>query len=289
MSILATTIGNAGADPPSATGRPSTAGGFNLRLWAILLSTGVAGAAAVLPYGLELAKSMPLPAEQPPLPLPLIIALSLLQNSVLIGLAVWGGLVFAQRAGLPGAPLLAAGLNGQRPDVRRALASGAGIGLLAGSAMTAADVLLFAGTLPQSVIALLEAPLWKRLLAGVFYGGITEELLLRLFMVSGLACLLGLAFRSDPARGRRIAAAGAVVLAALLFGLGHLPATAALATLTPELVARALLLNGIAGLAFGWLYIRWGVESAMLGHAAAHLILQLPGAWLVLNTAQHLR
>jgi membrane protease YdiL (CAAX protease family) len=67
------------------------------------------------------------------------------------------------------------------------------------------------------------------------------------------------------------------VLVAVLFGLGHLPATSAITPLTTMLVLRAVVLNGIAGIAFGYLYWRHGLEAAMIGHMGAHLVLQIPG------------
>jgi membrane protease YdiL (CAAX protease family) len=38
---------------------------------------------------------------------------------------------------------------------------------------------------------------------------------------------------------------------------------------------RTLLLNGIAGLVFGWFYVRHGLESAMLSHFCADLVLHV--------------
>jgi len=61
-------------------------------------------------------------------------------------------------------------------------------------------------------------------------------------------------------------------MAALIFGAGHLPATAALVPLTPLIVARALVLNGVFGIAAGWLYWRHSLEAAMLSHATGHVV-----------------
>ena len=69
----------------------------------------------------------------------------------------------------------------------------------------------------------------------------------------------------------------AIVVVAVVFGLGHLPATSAVTPLTPTVVSRALVLNGIAGIAFGYLYWRHGLEAAMIGHMSAHLVMQIPG------------
>jgi membrane protease YdiL (CAAX protease family) len=65
------------------------------------------------------------------------------------------------------------------------------------------------------------------------------------------------------------------ILAAVLFGLGHLPATAALLPITPLVVLRAIVLNGLGGVIFGWLYFTRGLESAMLSHFSADLILHV--------------
>jgi membrane protease YdiL (CAAX protease family) len=73
----------------------------------------------------------------------------------------------------------------------------------------------------------------------------------------------------------------AIVLVAVLFGLGHLPATSAITPLTTTLVVRALVLNGIAGITFGYLYWKQGLEAAMLGHMNAHVVMQIPGVMIL--------
>jgi len=67
----------------------------------------------------------------------------------------------------------------------------------------------------------------------------------------------------------------AIVITALLFGAGHLPTTAALLPLTPLVIARALLLNGLGGLVFGWLYWKRGLLAAMLAHFSTDLVLHV--------------
>jgi membrane protease YdiL (CAAX protease family) len=61
-------------------------------------------------------------------------------------------------------------------------------------------------------------------------------------------------------------------VAAVLFGLGHLPATAALAPLSAVLIIRAVVLNGTAGLVFGALYRRYGLEWAMASHFGVDIV-----------------
>ncbi len=70
----------------------------------------------------------------------------------------------------------------------------------------------------------------------------------------------------------------AIAVAAVLFGLGHLPLAASLWPLTFAVVLRTILLNAIGGIVFGWLFWRWGFECAVIAHLAADFALQGLGA-----------
>ena len=114
------------------------------------------------------------------------------------------------------------------------------------------------------------------IISAVLYGGIVEELLLRLFFMSGAALILGKLTRREG-QGVLIAAN---LIAALLFAAGHLPATAvAFGALTPLLIVRCFLLNGGFGLLFGELYRRCGIAYAMLSHMLLHLVSRV--IWVV--------
>lgn len=109
--------------------------------------------------------------------------------------------------------------------------------------------------------------------SSILYGGVMEEVFMRLFLMSLLAWLGWRLFfrRRETAPDGVIIAAN--ILAALLFAAGHLPATAAaFGTLTPLLLARCFLLNGGFGLVFGRLYRRYGIQYAMLSHAVLHIV-----------------
>ena len=93
--------------------------------------------------------------------------------------------------------------------------------------------------------------------------------------MSGLTWLLGLLWKSaggGPALG---AFWVANLLATLLFGAGHLPATKQLTPLTPLVLTRALVLNGLAGLMYGFLFIAYGLEAAILAHFVMDILIHL--------------
>jgi membrane protease YdiL (CAAX protease family) len=248
---------------------------FNWREFLILWAAGVLGVIAVLPYTLTL--QAPLIEKMPPLPVPLaaVIAVQIIQNAVLVAIAVGLGLLLATRVGLD-APLLEARLAGKAVSQRlRALLAPSVLGgAAAGLAIIVLDLLVFARDMPAAAPAGEHPPVWQGLLAS-FYGGITEELLMRLFLMSLLAWLLGLVWREAPGRPAAGAFWTANLGAAILFGLGHLPATAALVPLTGMVVLRAILLNGIGGVVFGHLYWRRGLEAAMLAHFSADILLHV--------------
>jgi len=115
---------------------------------------------------------------------------------------------------------------------------------------------------------------WKGFLAS-FYGGINEEILLRLIVMSFLAWLGKFISKTSEGKPTKAVFWTANILAAILFGLGHLPATAMLIPLTPLVVTRAIVLNGFVGVACGWLYQTRGLESAMIAHFSADIVLHV--------------
>lgn len=256
---------------------------FPRRLFLMLFAAGLAGVIAALPmtFGI-LDKLLAARGVSIPIPMPVLYILTVAQNGVIVGVAVGLGLVLSQRNGT-GAPILAAIANREPvPEWRRRLFSAAVAGFATGLALAFIDVAIFAPRIPAAIVRLGESvALWKRLLAGVVYGGITEELLFRWFLLSLVAWLFAKISKDAERRPSSAAFWIANAIVAILFGLGHLPMTAMIAPLTTAVVTRALVLNGIAGLVFGYLFWRKGLEAAMVAHACAHLPLQVLGPMLV--------
>lgn len=119
--------------------------------------------------------------------------------------------------------------------------------------------------------------------AAVLYGGIAEEILMRLFLMSLIVFILWKLFCKTTPKGKlpdKIFIA-ANILSALLFAAGHLPATVtAFGALTPMLLARCFLLNGGFGLLFGLLYHRYGIWYSMAAHMLVHIVSK--AVWLIL-------
>ena len=252
---------------------------FSWSEFAILCGAALLGIVCVTPYTLELSRDL-LKKVQERMHRPLWV-LALLQGAqsfVLMAVATGLGLLIAPHIGL-GAPLLE-GLLAGKPVTTQAqavIAPALILGIAPAALLLLLEITVFWPRLPQAMRTTFPIPaLWKRFLA-CFYGGIAEELLCRLFLLSLLAWLIGLAWRVPGGKPTLGALWLANILAAVIFGLGHLPTTAALVKLTPLLIGRAILLNGIVGIAFGYLFWQYGLEAAMLAHFTADLVLHVIG------------
>ena len=149
------------------------------------------------------------------------------------------------------------------------------ISVLGGAALILPDLLFFGRYSEVIMDSYAVKPTVPYMLAAVLYGGVIEEVMLRLFMMSLVAFILFKLFgrKQEKTTGAILIAAN--VIAAILFAAGHLPATAQMMGLTPMIVFRCFLLNGGFGLAFGWLYRKYGLRYAMLAHGGCHVVSKL--------------
>lgn len=204
-------------------------------------------------------------------------------NAALLGVQIALGLLLTRAIGLR-IPFTA-DENGQMR--MRALLPALLLGLIAGAITVPLDVFIFAPVIEAQMAALdvtipaaNQPAAWEGLLASL-YGGVNEEIALRLFMLSLLAWLGSRIWRNtegQPARGVMWAA---ILMASVIFGLAHLPTAAAMGIpITPVAVLRAIALN-LSGILFGWLFWKRGFEHAVAAHFGADLVLHVLTAILL--------
>ena len=107
--------------------------------------------------------------------------------------------------------------------------------------------------------------------ASLIYGGIIEEILLRLFFMTLIAFIISLIQRKKIVSNKVLMIAN--IVAAFVFAIGHIPTTISLfGHLNFLILFRCFLLNGLFGFVFGTYYIKYGIQYAMLGHMGVHLV-----------------
>lgn len=243
---------------------------FLTKYWKTLLFFGLVGLLGGFFTGIYVLDSYPAQMQQEILSqgitkpiLGLITAVQSAGYGIVLGAA---GIFLGKKTGL---------WKDERSITRKPLIITAIGAVVGGLALILPDIMFF-GKYSQAIMdSYTVKPTVPYMLAAVLYGGVIEEVVLRLFMMSLIAFILHKLFGKkgeQPASGILIAAN---VIAALLFAAGHLPATAVLMGITPMILARCFLLNGGFGLLFGWLYRKYGLRYAMLAHGGCHIISKL--------------
>ncbi|MBI3913981.1 MAG: CPBP family intramembrane metalloprotease [Chloroflexi bacterium] len=258
---------------------------FSWKIFFVLWIAAVLSVIAVLPYALTLQEAV---LQKLGVPLAVLIPLQILQNAIVFAIATAGGLWLANRVGL-GAPILEAFLAREKigERLRQMLPTAILLGVVAGGAILLLDLFAFAPLLQRELgganpltTPSVQPPAWQGLLAS-FYGGIGEEIFSRLFLFSLFAFIVARFSKTTAGKPTRAVFWIVNLLIAILFGLGHLPATAVLVPLTPLVIARAVLLNGIPSLAYGYLYWTRGLEAAMVAHFSSDLVLHVLAVFLL--------
>lgn len=254
----------------------------NWKVFFVLLSAAILATLLLLPYALEVQSSA-IDLTQLGLPLPALIAIQTMQTAIIFAVVIFGGLFFAGRVGLA-MPILDSWTHGESAsdNIRAILPLSILLGVVTTLIVLGFEFFYFQPAMMKELgdsaavlnLQAAQPAAWKGFLAS-FYGGIAEEIQLRLFVMSFLAWLGKFISRTADDKPTNIVFWIVIVLAAILFGLGHLPTTALLVPLTPLVVARAIVLNGLIGVVCGWLFWKRGLESAMVAHFSADIVLHV--------------
>ncbi len=242
--------------------------GINWKLFFILLIATVIASLLILPYELTLSPALARVFT------PIILAEQSIQTIIEFSIAIFIGLYLTKRVGF-GLPVLEGWLEGKEIGnyLKSILGISIGLGVLAGILII---LLNFLFTPVSSIFmnAGNTVPAWQGFLAS-FYGGIGEEILFRLFVMTLIVWIFFKIKKTSEGKPTTIGIWLAIIISAVIFGLGHLPVTGNMTGITPMIVAKVILLNGIAGIIFGWLYWKKGLESAMISHFSLDIILHV--------------
>jgi membrane protease YdiL (CAAX protease family) len=141
-------------------------------------------------------------------------------------------------------------------------------GVIAGILIALVSV-MFLPMLPDDFIALGDK-FKPTLIMRFLYGGLTEEILIRFGVMSLITWLI---FKIFGKLNLAVYWLG-ILVSSIIFGLGHLPVVFTFVDAPNiELIVYIILGNAIGGIVFGWLYWKKGLETAMIAHIFAHIIM----------------
>lgn len=234
--------------------------------WIAIGAMGLLALAATI--DLTFLKGLP---EAPDLPDPVLRLLAITQPFMLLAAGTAAGVGLSHRVGLTS--WLTARLRGEParfPSPVLPILTG----LIGGILIALADRWFYhvysGGETPGTAL-----PTLMQGLAAITYGGIVEELMLRYGL---LTLMFWAAWKLSGRVPGSVLGTMLVIVVAVLFGLGHLPAMAATAPLDAAIAIRTILLNAVLGVLYGLFYWKRGLEAGMMAHMASH-----PGLWIGLS------
>jgi membrane protease YdiL (CAAX protease family) len=241
---------------------------INWKLFFILLVASVVVTMMVLPYTIALSPALAAVFS------PILLVGTLTESAVVFSIFIFFGLLLSKRVGF-GMPILEGTLRNenQTANLRSVIWSSIGWGIFGGIL-----IIMMSFLFPDLSVTFLKAETsvatWKGLMAS-FYGGIGEEIFARLFLMTLFVWILSKIKKTQEKQPTNIIIWISIILSSILFGIGHLPITGGVTAITLAVVLRAILLNGVVSVIFGWLYWKKGLESAMIAHFSGDIVIHV--------------
>lgn len=249
------------------------------RLFLILFFAGLAGILSLLLVDIPaIIALVPFPpGSEVPVITPVIKILSLVQPAVILLVAVLIGIFLAPKVGLssPVAEALAAGREAG-PALKPQVVPGF-VGGLIGALLILLSAAVFKPYLSAATLVLIgKFARIMPILTRVLYGGIIEELLLRWGLMTFIVWVVWRVFQKRHAKPTSASFIAAILISSLIFGLGHLPVALGLVQETSAaLIMFVIVANSAFGIVAGYLYWKYGLESAMIAHMFCHVVLAI--------------
>jgi hypothetical protein len=257
---------------------------MNYSYWpefAVLMVGAVIGSEALVPYSFKLLEAS---ENKKPLKIPptTLAVLSFIQNLVLGAVTIGVGLFVAHKIGL-GAPTIRALVSGHSStySLIHTVLYPVIAGLVIGLVMTTID-LAYLPHWPKPILDAAKNTSLTENFYACFYGGFNEEYLTRLFGLSIVAWLLSHAGHHTSTTPTTWVMWTSIIVMALLFAIGHLPALKGLVgKVSGLMLSRTLILNIPLGIVCGWLYWKYGIETAIIAHFTSDVIYHVGGTVLL--------
>lgn len=211
--------------------------------------------------------------------LELLVVVSMFQTGLIAFICSFFGLKLARKVNL-GSPMIESLFYKHEkkiPITRSGIIISIVIGILSAVVIACSDKFIFQNLIPQIKPSAGYVFSSVYFFGSVLYGGVIEEVIMRLFFISLVVFGLNKLVAKQGNNSMNVCWIhwAAILLAALVFAAGHLPATGQLLGLSTITIIRSFVLNGLAGIGFGWLYWRKGLEYAVMAHMLTHMVNQL--------------
>lgn len=136
---------------------------------------------------------------------------------------------------------------------------------------------IFQNWLPEIFQPQFSVPTIAQTMSSLFYSGVAQEMLLRWGVMTAIIYVLS-------TKGKRITEMHyyiGIVFTAVLYAFSQYNNIFGYVDLSFVLILRILLLSGLAGILYGWIYKTFHFEAAVLSHVLANTIIILANIFIV--------
>ncbi len=248
---------------------------FLWKVYFIIIVMSLTGAAGIVPYSLSLAG-----AGTGGVPLSLLMLATFLQSFLISAVLGFFGLRLSLNTGL-GLPVVENLLyrgRGRVINIRRHIIMPVVSGILCGLVMIIFDFVLME-LFQLKAASDIAAPAWWKGILAALYGGMSEEIMLRLFAMNLIIFILNKIDRNKKSPKGKVVTG--MIIASVIFGAAHLAAVFASGLASPGFIIRTLILNFVPGMVFGWLYWKRSFLSAVVAHFAADIVVHVAARFII--------
>lgn len=237
----------------------------------LLFILGIIGILLSIPYQLELMQANEFYQSEQAWPPHITMTINVIQQTIFLFLFVLIGVRLSESVHLH-TPLIDNWIKNKKRAVFSKKWGGIALSgsLLLSILIIVLESVVFSPLLIEGGENIQIAP-WQGIMAS-FYGGITEELIYRLFGVSLLVWIFMKLSKNKILKSSFYVTA--IILISIFFGISHLPLADGLAdNMSSLMLIRIVLLNGLASAWFGYLFWKKGLEYAIIAHVFFDFIL----------------
>ncbi|ETA69462.1 CAAX amino terminal protease family [Methanolobus tindarius DSM 2278] len=223
---------------------------------------------AALPYGITMSGDA---LYDLAMAVPTILATQFARSTVIFLIGIFTGLYLGKKVGLK-TPVLSSLFEDRRlpSDFKDSFRFSILMGLIISFVIIILDTLVFTRYSESLLIFLTTPPLWQRFLYS-FYIGITEEIVLRFFLMTFLVWITWKIKKNSEGKATEIGAWISILLVTLLYSTIYVFLSRE--TMDPALVMRIAVFNGMSSMVFGWIYWKKGLEYSIISNTTATMML----------------
>jgi len=245
----------------------------NWKLFFVLLLLSIFSIILVFPYAISLQREA-LSAISIPMSVLLLLLLSIIQSTILFSIVIFIGLNLSKKLKI--SKILLIDIIYKKESIKNLnffLKYSIISGLLTWLLIYLLDLIFI--KLGLQIVNNIDFSFWKSFFAS-FYWWIGEEILLRLFFMTFVVWILSKITKiKEKVSDNNKIMWSSIIISAITFGLFHLPIVANIIDLTPLVIIRTITLNWIWGVIFGRIYWKKSLESAMISHFSADIVLHV--------------